>query len=85
MAGGLLQRGQSLVPCWIPDYHAKGGESVEGHAEGFLGSLEAVSITFIHILLSKAQSHGPTEPQKNLGNVVFLCIQERNDSALLNT
>lgn len=60
---------------------------MEDQAEEFMGSLEAVLISFIHSLLSRSRSHGPTELQRCLclGNVVFLNTQERNDSALLNT
>lgn len=55
------------------------------HAEGFMGSLEVELNIFIHILLPRAQSHGPTELQGSLGIIIFLCAQERNDTALLNT
>lgn len=40
---------------------------MEDHAEGFMGSLEAVIITYIHILLARAQSYGPTELQESPG------------------
>ena len=45
---------------------------MEEHPEVFMGSLEAGLITFTHILLSRAQSRGPTEVQGSLGNVIFL-------------
>lgn len=49
-----------------------------------MGTLEAVLITLSPILLSRVHSHGPTELQGTLGNVIFLHIQERKDTALLN-
>ena len=58
---------------------------MEDQAEEFMGSLETVLISFIHSLLSRSQSRGPTELKMCLGNVVFLNTQERNDIALLNT
>lgn len=54
---------------------------MEDYAEGFMGSLEAMLLTFIHILLSRAQSHGPTDLQESLRNVVFLW-PERNNTAI---
>lgn len=36
---------------------------MEDQAEEFMGSLEAVLISFIHSLLSRSRSHGPTELQ----------------------
>ena len=63
-------------------YHARGGESVKDQAEEFM---ETVLIGFICILLSRAQSHGPTVLQGSLGNTVFLSTQERNGIALLST
>ena len=64
-------------------YHARGGESIKDQAEGFMGSLETVLIGFI--LLSRAQSHGPTVLQGSLGNIVLLSTQERNGIALWST
>lgn len=48
-----------------------------------MGSLETVLIGFI--LLSRAQSHGPTVLQGSLGNIVLLSTQERNGIALWST
>lgn len=90
VAGERLQWGQSLDPCFspeastVPKLSRKGRRERGGSCRRIMGSLEAVLITLSHSLLSRAYSHGPTELQGSLGNVIFLHIQDRNGTVLLS-